>query len=73
LNWLKARDAAIDLAIHLVLLASSEGTNSKSKGPRQDDTAQITCSLRVCLNPSKFQKFYKIFRHIESLDAYMEH
>jgi hypothetical protein len=29
--------------------------------------------LRVRLVYSKFQKFYKISRHIESLDAYMEY
>jgi hypothetical protein len=28
---------------------------------------------RVCSLPSKFQKIYKISRHIESLDGYMEH
>jgi hypothetical protein len=33
------------------------------------------CNVRVwqCLVPSKFQKFYKISRHIKSLDACMEH
>jgi hypothetical protein len=29
--------------------------------------------FRQCLVPSKFQKFYKISRHIKSLDACMEH
>jgi hypothetical protein len=33
---------------------------------------KINC-LRQCLLPSKFQKFYKIPRHIESLDACMEY
>jgi hypothetical protein len=28
---------------------------------------------RVCLDPLKFQKFYKIPRHIESLDACMKY
>jgi hypothetical protein len=34
---------------------------------------QGASTFRVCLVHSKFQKFYKISRHIESLDAYMEH
>jgi hypothetical protein len=29
--------------------------------------------VRVCLVASKFQKFYKISRHIEYLDACIEH
>jgi hypothetical protein len=29
--------------------------------------------IRQCLVPSKFQKFYKIPRHIKSLDACIEH
>jgi hypothetical protein len=29
--------------------------------------------VRPCLDASKFQKFYKISRHIESLDACMKH
>jgi hypothetical protein len=29
--------------------------------------------FRECLDPSNFQKFYKIPCHIESLDAYMEY
>jgi hypothetical protein len=29
--------------------------------------------LRQCLDSSKFQKFYKIPRHIKSLDACMKH
>jgi hypothetical protein len=27
----------------------------------------------VCLDPSNFQKFYKILHHVESLNACMEH
>jgi hypothetical protein len=29
--------------------------------------------IRLCLDTSKFKKFYKISRHIESLDTCMEH
>jgi hypothetical protein len=28
---------------------------------------------RLCLVPSKFQKIYKILRHIKSFDVFMEH
>jgi hypothetical protein len=30
-------------------------------------------SVRPCLDASKFQKFYKIFCHIEFLDACIKH
>jgi len=29
--------------------------------------------IRPCLVPLRFAKFFKIIRHIESLDAYMKH
>jgi len=41
----------------------------------RSDTSRIddTCTLRPCLVPEKFCKIFQIFRHIESLDAYMEY
>jgi hypothetical protein len=36
-------------------------------------TGGIENTLRLCLDASKFQNFYKIFRHIKSLHACMEH
>jgi hypothetical protein len=37
------------------------------------DLLGVWSQLRQCLVPSKFQKFYKILRHIKSLDICMEH
>jgi hypothetical protein len=44
-------------------------------GERQRDVrkTRVHCRPWQCLVPSKFQKFYKIPRHIESLDACMEY
>jgi hypothetical protein len=49
-----------------------EGARSEMHVPNCS-VAALLHEIRAVFIPSKFQKFYEIFRHIKSLDAYMEH
>jgi hypothetical protein len=52
-----------------------ENSSNRSRfGMDQDhEVPQKIPKIRGCLLPSKFQKFYKILRHIESLDTCMKY
>jgi hypothetical protein len=50
---------------------ATEGTGEGAAFVFNDHVARV--SVRQCLVDSKFQKFYKISRHIKFLDACMEH
>jgi hypothetical protein len=50
--------------------ARASGSSSPS---RESMPVWLYVQYRQCLDPSNFQNFYKIFCHIESLDACMEY
>jgi hypothetical protein len=78
-NEAAAGGASTCARVRLTQLTSS-GTDPAALSadrPAPRDLGNVTrpraSELRGCLLPSKFQKFYKILHHIESLDACMEY
>jgi hypothetical protein len=82
-NWLTARVWLASCQVWQDSLWNGSASLVYSERKKERNTLLFSCCavhmvhlwdvLRQCLDPSNFQKFYKIPCHIESLDACMEY